>query len=83
MIPTISWSNERSFKFCFDGVEEGSIVAVFTYGNRNAEEDFMRGYNELLKKIKPCAIICYGKPFDAMQGKVVSVPYNHREGCEV
>ncbi len=83
VIPTISWSNERSFKFCFDGVEEGSIVAVFTYGNRNAEEDFMRGYNELLKKIKPCAIICYGKPFDAMQGKVVSVPYNHREGCEV
>lgn len=28
VIPTISWSNSRSFEFCFDGVEQGSIVAI-------------------------------------------------------
>lgn len=83
VIPTISWSDEKSFEFCFDGIEEGSMVAVSTHGNRNAKEDFMQGYNELLKKVKPCAIICYGKPFPEMQGNVIAVPYNRREGCEV
>ncbi len=83
VIPTISWSDEKSFEFCFDGIEEGSTVAVSTHGNRNAKEDFLQGYNELLIKIKPCAIICYGKPFPEMQGNVIAVPYNHREGCEV
>lgn len=83
VIPTISWSDERSFDFCFDGVEEGSFVAVSTHGNRNEKEDFLRGYNELLIKIRPRAIICYGKPFTEMQGNVIAIPYNHREGCEV
>ena len=83
VIPTISWSDERSFEFCFEGVEQESIVAVSTHGNRYAKDDFMKGYNELLLKIKPCAIICYGKPFPEMQGNVVAIPYNHREGCEV
>ena len=83
VIPTISWSDERSFEFCFEGVEQESIVAVSTHGNRYAIDDFMKGYNELLRKIKPRAIICYGKPFPEMQGNVIAIPYNHREGCEV
>lgn len=28
VIPTISWGDESSFDFCFDGVEEGATVAV-------------------------------------------------------
>ena len=32
VIPTISWSDEKSFEYCFKGVEEGSIVAVSTVG---------------------------------------------------
>ena len=31
VIPTISWGDESSFDFCFDGVEEGATVAVCTY----------------------------------------------------
>ena len=63
VIPTISWSDERSFDFCFEGIEENSIVAISTHGNHRAKEGFMLGYNKMLQKIKPCAIICYGKPF--------------------
>ncbi len=83
VIPTVSWSDERSFEFCFDGIEQGSTVAVSTYGSRNAREDFLRGYKELLKKVKPCSIICYGKPFVEMDGNIIALPYNPREGCEV
>jgi len=79
VIPTIEWGDERSFDFCFDGVEEGSIVAVSTYGKQKIEEEFMKGYNEMLKRIKPCAIICYEKPFPKMKGKLKVFPYNHNE----
>lgn len=83
VIPTVSWSDERSFNFCFDGIEKGSTVAVSTHGNRNVKENFLKGYNQLLKKIEPRCIICYGKPFTEMNGNIYVVPYNHREGCEV
>ncbi len=79
VIPTIEWGDERSFDFCFDGVEEGSIVAVSTYGKQKIEEEFMKGYNEMLKRIKPCAIICYEKPFPKMKGKLKVFLYNHNE----
>ena len=78
-IPTIEWSNEKSFEFCFDGVEEGSIVAVSTYGKQKIEEEFMKGYNEMLRRIKPSAIICYEKPFPKMKGKLKVFPYQHDE----
>ena len=79
VIPTVEWGDERSFEFCFDGIEEGSVVAVATYC-RQDKEAFMRGYNKMLEVIKPSAIICYGEPFRAMKGniKVIS-PYNHKE----
>ena len=31
VIPTVSWSDEKSIEFCFKGIEKGSIVAVSTY----------------------------------------------------
>ena len=71
VIPTVSWGDERSFEFCFDGIEEGSVVAVSTYYRENCEADFMLGYNEMLKRIKPSIVICYDEPFKAMTGNVV------------
>lgn len=80
VIPTISWSSEESFDFCFDGIQEGSVVAVSTYSREDCEKEFMYGYNKMIEKIRPSAIICYGTPFKDMKGniKVVS-PYNHEE----
>lgn len=70
VIPTISWGDEKSFDFCFDGVEEGSIVAVCTYYRENCEEEFMLGYNEMLKRIKPSLVLCYDEPFKSMKGNI-------------
>lgn len=82
VIPTISWSDERSFNFCFDGVEEGSIIAVSTHGNHKAKEEFLLGYNKMLEKIKPSVILCYGKPFPEMRGNILVFPYNRHEHSE-
>jgi len=70
VIPTVSWGDEQSFDFCFDGIEEGSIVAVNTYYRENCEEEFMLGYNEMLKRIKPSLVLCYDEPFKSMTGNI-------------
>ncbi len=72
VIPTVSWGEEKSFDFCFDGIEEGAIVAVCTYYRENCEEEFMLGYNEMLRKIKPSVVICYDEPFQRMKGNIKS-----------
>lgn len=65
----------NSYWFCFDGVEEGSIVAVSTLGMKKEKDFFLQGYNEMLRRIKPKAIICYSSPFEEMNGNVISVDY--------
>ncbi len=75
VIPTISWSSSRSFEFCFDGVEQGATVAVGMIGCKNSRIGFMRGYNEMLKRIQPEMIIVFGAPFPEMEGNILSVDY--------
>lgn len=70
VISTVSWGDESTFDFCFDGIEKGSIVAVSTYYRENCEEEFMLGYNEMLKRIQPETVLCYDEPFKAMTGNV-------------
>lgn len=72
---TVSWSGARSFDFCFDGIEKGSVVAVGMIGCKHNKLSFMRGYNAMLEKIEPSAVICFGKPFEEMQGNLIIVDY--------
>ena len=76
VIPSLCWSLYPSFDFCFDGIEKGSIVAVGTIGCRNGKSSFMQGFNYMLDKIEPEAIICFGKTFPEMRGNIFSVDYN-------
>lgn len=82
VIPTIGWSNEESFDFCFDGVEKGSIVAVGTVGilnNKDAKELFIKGYNEMLKRIEPSKIIIYGNEIEGLEGnKIYIKPFSSK-----
>lgn len=75
VIPTVRWGDLASFNFCFDAIEKGSIVAVSTLGVKNEKSHFMLGYNEMLRRIKPCKIICYGKPFEEMKGDIIEIDY--------
>lgn len=81
VISTLSWSDEKSFEFCFDGIEKGSVVAISTHGNSKAKSRFLKGYYKMLEKIQPCAILCYGKPFPEMlKDNLLVFPYRHDEG---
>lgn len=35
----------------------------------------MRGYNAMLDHIEPEAVICLGRPFPEMKGKIIAVDY--------
>ncbi len=64
VIPTISWSNHDSFKWCFDGEPVGSCVAVSSVGTQvhpDSRDLFMDGYMEMVKRLRPKQIIMYGK----------------------
>lgn len=75
VIPTISWSTPRSYEFCFDGVEKNSIIAIGMIGCKQNKKEFLRGYNYMLSKIEPEAVICFGTPFDEMRGNIIPVDY--------
>lgn len=75
VIPTVVWGEPNTFWFCFDGIAHGSVVAVSTLGVRKEKALFMQGYNELIRKVKPKAVICYGEPFEEMQGKIIKIDY--------
>ena len=81
VVPTISWSTPRSFEFCFDGVEQNAVVAISTLGCKKAKLQFMRGYDVMLEKLQPEAILCFGDPLTEMQGNIISV--NYRESRKV
>lgn len=81
VIPTVSWGNENTFDFCFEGIPKGSTVAVSTYmarahGSHADQKDFfMKGYREMLRRIEPARVICYSEPFPEMEGNIVYVDY--------
>ncbi|MBQ7634319.1 MAG: DUF4417 domain-containing protein [Bacteroidaceae bacterium] len=63
VLPTISWSSTPSFDFCFDGHSKGGAVLVSTIGVLRDERSrmyFHIGFNEMLKRISPDAVILYG-----------------------
>lgn len=63
VIPTISWSDEASFDWCFDGEPVGGAVAVSsvgTQGNKRSARLFEVGYNEMKERLRPARIVLYG-----------------------
>ena len=63
IIPNIRFNDERTFEFCFEGIEKNKTVAVGTHGciqNRIDREYFKNGLDELVKRLSPQNIIVYG-----------------------
>ena len=76
VIPTVSWGEKDTFAFCFDGIEERSIVSVSTIGVKKDAEAFKiwtDGMDELIRRKKPETILVYGGKveYDYKNTKVV------------
>lgn len=63
VIPTVSWSCQESFKFCFDGLPKNGVLAVSTIGVKQKKDTFQiweQGMNEMIKRLTPKRIVIYG-----------------------
>ena len=71
IIPNVRFNDERTYEFCFDGIEKYKTVAVGTHGCLKTKEDkayFKAGLKELVKRLSPKAIIVYGFAPDSIFG---------------
>ena len=76
VIPTISWSTPDSFEWCFDGEPEGAAVAISSIGcmkEKKSKELFLKGYKEMVRRLRPETIIFYGNVPDECKGNIVRV----------
>lgn len=84
VIPTLSWAEEETFEFCFDGIPKGSIVSISTIGvkrNNEAMNIWKNGVDEMIKRIEPSAILIYGGKID-YDFKNIRVIYYENEVTE-
>ncbi|QGJ89799.1 hypothetical protein SEA_SUPERCHUNK_1 [Mycobacterium phage Superchunk] len=64
VLPTACWSTPDTFDFCFDGIPEGSTVAISSMGIRSSKVDqalFRAGLQELLDRKQPQLLLAYGR----------------------
>lgn len=59
----VRWADERTYAFCFSGIEKNSPVIVNTVGTRNrANRDlFKRGFEVMMRTIEPSDLYVYGE----------------------
>ena len=64
VIPTISWSDSRSFDFAFDGIPKHGIVSVSSVGiwkEQKCHRLFLKGLSAMIQALQPTCIVFYGK----------------------
>lgn len=63
IIPTVGWAGPASYDYCFLGLPKRSTLAIATVGvlkNRTARILWECGYNEMVTRLKPTFVVCYG-----------------------
>ena len=76
VIPTISWSDESSYDWCFDGEPVGGVVAVSSVGtqrNKESKRLFISGYEAMMRKLHPKLVVFYGTVPEGITGNIVNI----------
>lgn len=64
VIPSISWNNPESFEWCFNAVEQQSVLAISTVGalkTQQLKEYLIMGYAEMISRLEPTTVLIYGR----------------------
>lgn len=81
VVPTLSWSDEGSYAFCFEGIEPGGTVAVSTVGVKNDKDAlaFWRsGMERAMEETTPTRVLLYGGEIDFDFGDAEVVAYGNK-----
>lgn len=64
VIPNIRWGDERSYAFCFDGIEQHKVVCISTYGfllHKHDRSIFCQGLDKMITQLEPNTVLVYGQ----------------------
>lgn len=75
VLANVCWALPDSYDFCFDGYEKGLSVIVSTMGASKSKDGFLRGYEEMLKRLEPAEVWCYCAPYPEMDVVTGSFSY--------
>lgn len=76
IIPTVSWSTQDSYEWCFDGEPEHGTVAVSSVGCMNGKkkkELFLSGYNAMIERLAPESILFCGRVPEECKGNIIKI----------
>lgn len=79
VIPNVRFGDERTYAFCFDGIEKNKTVAVGTHGCIKRKEDravFKAGLAQTVQRLSPKNIIVYGAAPDDIFGTCIESGIN-------
>lgn len=87
VINNIRWGTEETFRYCFDGAEKNSIVAIGTVASnlRNSADlkIFSAGFEKMQEVLSPHTIIVYGSDkypcFDKVREKIKIVRFRSQK----
>lgn len=77
VVPNVSWSDEESLEWAFDGIPEYSVLSITTQGCMRklvCMQSLINGLHELERRKHPLKIIVYGSFRDEWRDKF-SVPF--------
>jgi hypothetical protein len=82
VIPTVSWSTPASYDFCFAGIEPRGLAAISTLGvslrDPLERERFVSGFREMVARLSPSAVLCYGRAPEELHDLVEVICYPTR-----
>ena len=64
VVPTLSWAQPSSYRFCFKGIPKHSTVATSTVGvarDKDAQKVWHDGMREAMRRLEPPRVLLYGK----------------------
>ncbi len=87
VINNVRWGTPETFKYCFDGIPQNSIVCASTVGssvgNKSDDERFLEGLEVMVETLKPRHILMYGNEgrnfFDAYIKRDIPVTFYSRK----
>lgn len=89
VIPDVIWGEPDTFEWCFDGIPKYSTVAVSSVGVKqdaewNGKENdlFKQGYEEMMKRLEPTAVLFYGDMIEGLEGNIIQIPSFYAERRE-
>ena len=81
VIPTVSWCEEATFDFCFDGLPENATLSISTIGVKQDDYNFglwKSGVDEMIRRLKPKTLLIYGGKVDYDYGDIKVIYFENK-----